>query len=149
VAGERTADSHDDGVGGGRTGLQVMLAVVGAIAAFFGGLGVAQGGAGVHRGGKVSANVDSELRFFASWYTVLGVLVLRAVRRPEAEATVVRACGAGFFLAACGRLLSIRAAGPPSTFFKVLTGIEFAIPAVIVPWQRRVAQAAAPGSEKR
>src|SRR5256885_9670931 len=36
-----------------------------------------------------SANVDSEMRFFASWYAVLGVLVLCAARRPESETTIV------------------------------------------------------------
>src|SRR5256885_16052843 len=88
-----------------------------------------------------SANVDSEMRFFASWYAVLGVLVLRAARRPESEATIVRACAAGFLLAACGRVLSTRALGPPSPVFKVLMGLEFAVPAVIVPWQVAISRA--------
>jgi uncharacterized protein DUF4345 len=96
------------------------------------------GGDGVLQGGKVSANVDSELRFRASWYTLFGLLILRAARCPESETTIVRACGAGFFLAACGRMLSIRSVGPPTTVFKLLTGIEFAIPAVLVPWQHAV-----------
>jgi hypothetical protein len=42
-------------------------------------------------------------------------------------------------------MLSMRALGPPSPFFKVLMGLEFAVPAVIVPWQlaiRRAAKAA-------
>lgn len=118
-----------------RRGLQLALATVGTVATAFGALGVLKGGEGALHGGNVSPNVDSEFRFFASWYTVLGVLVLRAARHPESEATVVRACAAGFFLAACGRVLSSRSVGAPSTFFKVLTGIEFALPAVIVPWQ--------------
>src|SRR5215216_5530998 len=97
-----------------RRGLQVALTAVGAVATTFGALGVLQGGGAVLRGGTVSANVDSEMRFFASWYAVLGVLVLRAARRPESEAAIVRACAAGFLLAACGRVLSTRALGPPS-----------------------------------
>jgi hypothetical protein len=121
-----------------RRGLQLALTTVGAVAVVFGALGVVKGGDGVLDGGKVSANVDSEMRFFASWYLVLGLLVLRAARRPESEATIVRACGAGFFLAACGRVLSMRALGPPSTLFKALTAIEFAIPAVILPWQHTI-----------
>jgi hypothetical protein len=77
---------------------------------------------------------------------VLGFLLLRAVRRPESEATIVRACGAGFLVAACGRALSMRALGPPSTVFKVLMAIEFAIPAVIVPWHESVRRQLARGA---
>jgi hypothetical protein len=101
---------------------------------------VLRGAGGVLEGGPVSANVDSEVRFFASWYAVLGVLVLKAARRPESEAAVVRACGAGFLLAAVGRVLSMRSAGRPHWLFRVLTGVELAVPVVIVPWQRRVAR---------
>ena len=126
----------------GRRGLQLALVGVGAVATTFGALGVLQGGRGVLRGGTVSANVDSEMRFFASWYAVFGVLVLRAARRPESEAAIVRACAAGFLLAACGRVLSMRALGPPSPVFKVLMGLEFAVPAVIVPWQLAIRRAA-------
>jgi Domain of unknown function (DUF4345) len=121
-----------------RRGLQLALATIGTVAATMGARDLLTGGASVLQGGKVSANVDSELRFRASWYVIFGLLILRAARRPESETTIVRACGAGFFLAACGRLLSIRTVGPPSTVFKLLMGIEFAIPAVIVPWQRAV-----------
>ena len=121
-----------------RSGLRLALAAIGAVATTFGTLGVVQGSRGVLNGGTVSPNVDSELRFFASWYAVLGFLLLRAVRRPESDTTIVRACGAGFFVAACGRALSRKALGPPSTLFKVLMAIEFAIPAVIVPWHEVV-----------
>jgi asparagine N-glycosylation enzyme membrane subunit Stt3 len=127
-----------------RSGLRLVLATIGTVAATFGTLGVFTGGGGVLNAGSVSPNVDSEMRFFASWYAVLGYLLLRAVRQPESEATIVRACGAGFFLAACGRVLSMKRLGPPSTVFKVLTAIEFAIPAVIVPWHEAVRRQSAP-----
>src|SRR5881394_2409013 len=78
-----------------RSGLRLALAGIGAVAATFGTLGVVQGRRGVLNGGTVSPNVDSELRFFASWYAVLGFLLLRTVRRPEPETTIVRACVRG------------------------------------------------------
>jgi Domain of unknown function (DUF4345) len=127
-----------------RTGLRLVLASIGAVAATFGTLGVVTGGAGFVNGGSVSPNVDSEMRFFASWYAVLGILLLRRARQPEAEATIVRACGAGFFVAACARLLSMKELGPPSTVFKVLTAIEFAIPAVIIPWHEAIRRQSIP-----
>jgi Domain of unknown function (DUF4345) len=136
-----------------RRGLQLALVILGTVGTTFGALGVAQGGSGVRGGGKVSANVDSELRFFAAWYAIFGVLMLRAARRPESEVTIVRAAGVGCLLAASGRILSMKASGPPSTIFKVLMGIEFAIPAVILPWHtavwRRYAPALGPAVASR
>ncbi|MBA2624058.1 MAG: DUF4345 domain-containing protein [Acidimicrobiia bacterium] len=131
---------------GSRRGLQVALATIGSVATGFGAAGVAMGAHGVMGGGRVPANVDSELRFFAAWYTVLGILVLGAARRPESAAATVRACGGGFLLAACGRVLSMRAVGPPSTLFRVLTGVELAVPAVVIPWQGRVRRRSIPAA---
>lgn len=123
-----------------RRPLQILLSVIGAVATGAGGRGVVRGSAEVLGGGAGSPSVDSEYRFYAAWYAVFGVLLLGAARRPEESASVVRACGAGFFLAACGRLLSMRALGPPHRSQKVLTAIELVIPAVVVPWQRRLAR---------
>jgi hypothetical protein len=121
-----------------RRGFQLALATIGTVATTIGVRDLLTGGDGVLDGGEVSPNVDSELRFRASWYAVFGLLMLRAARRPESETVIVRACAAGFLLAASGRVLSIRSVGPPTTLFKLLMGIEFAIPAVLVPWQEAV-----------
>ena len=119
-----------------------MLTAIGVVATTAGGLGVVKGSAEVIQGGEVSANVDSEYRFYAAWYHVLGLLVLRAARRPETETTIVRACAGGLLLAGCGRVLSIRSHGQPHAWQKFLMGLEFLIPAVLIPWQARVAKAA-------
>jgi hypothetical protein len=94
----------------------------------------------VSDGGDVSVNVDSEFRFYASWYAVIGVLLLGAARRPESETVIVRACGTGFVVAAASRLLSMKATGSPHVLFRILTVIEFVVPAVIIPWQSKVAR---------
>jgi hypothetical protein len=124
-----------------RRGLQTVLRLIGAVAAVEGARGVLQGTDQVIQGGRPSANVDSEYRFYSSWYCVLGLLLLRGARRPEVASTTVRATGAGFLMAACGRLLSMRSRGQPHPTQKLLMGVEFAIPAVIVPWQASVARA--------
>lgn len=119
-----------------------MLAAIGVVATAAG-VRDAVGGSGgvVGAGGQAApADVDSEFRFYAVWYAVLGVLVLRAARRPESEGVVVQACGAGFLAAACTRLLSWQATGRPHGFLRFLTVVEFVIPAVIVPWQRRLSR---------
>lgn len=78
------------------------------------------------------ANVDSEYRFHAARYPISGVLLVRAAG--------VRAFSAGLLLAASGRTLSVRKLGPPNALQRVLMALEFAIPAVIVPWQAAVAR---------
>jgi hypothetical protein len=123
-----------------RRGLQAVLGAIGTVATVAGTSAVVQGTANVLRGGNASANVDSEFRFYASWYAVFGVMLLGAARRPETETAVVRACGAGFLLAALGRVRSNRAMGRPHPLFLALNAAEFAVPAVVVPWQRVVAR---------
>jgi hypothetical protein len=123
-----------------RRGLQVVLTFLGIVAVAAGGYTVLTGGDSVLDRGTVSAGVDSELRFYAAWYLVAGVLVLRAVRRVEAEALIVRAVGAAFFLAGGARLLSLVTVGRPHAFALVLMVLEFIIPVVIVPWQAVVAR---------
>jgi hypothetical protein len=125
-----------------RRGLQATLAVIGGVATLAGANGVLRGAAEVFGGGPVSARVDSEYRFYASWYPVFGVLLLRAARQPENERLIVRAGAAGFLLAAGGRLLSIRKLGPPNALQKTLLGLEVVLPVVIVPWQERVSREA-------
>jgi hypothetical protein len=131
-----------------RSGLVGLLGTLGVVATVEGTRGVVQGARQVVAGGPVSANVDSEYRFYSAWYAVLGVLLLRAAPRPEQEAAVVRAAAGGFLLAACGRLLSIRTAGPPHPLQRGLLGVELVLPAVLVPWQARVSRRS-PGSPAR
>ena len=123
-----------------RTALQGVLAGVGTVAVAAGLQGVVRGGAGVHQGGEVSANVDSELRFFAAWYVVAGGMAFRAAAEPERHTAAVQACAAGFGLAAVGRILSWRRLGAPSPVFQGLLAAEVALAAGLVPWQRRVAR---------
>jgi hypothetical protein len=128
-----------------RRGLQTVLTAIGTVATVAGTDGLVRGGASILGGGEVSANVDSELRFHATWYAVLGLLLLRAARRPEADTAVIRACGAGFFVAACSRVLSWASVGKPHPWFRILMALEFAIPVVIIPWQGAVRQASGAG----
>jgi hypothetical protein len=126
-----------------RRGLQLTLTVSGLVATVFGAQGVLTGVGGVRKGGTASANVDSELRFFSAWYAVGGLTMLRAARRVESDGATIRLICVGWLMAACGRLLSANQVGKPDRVFRVLTGAELAIPAVIVPWQAMVARQAA------
>jgi Domain of unknown function (DUF4345) len=123
-----------------RRGLQAILTILGLVAVVFGTLTVFTGGAGVIGGGEVSASVDSELRFYASWYAAAGVMMLRAVPRVESAGTTIRALCIVLVIAACARVISIMVIGTPHPVFLVLMIVEFAIPVVIVPWQAAIAR---------
>ena len=117
---------------------QVALGALGGVAAAMGARGVLRGAAEVPGGGPVSASVDSEYRFYAAWYHVIGLLLFRAARDPEAGSPVVRATAGGLLVAACARVLSLRRHGRPHPSQVVLMALEFAIPAVLLPWHASV-----------
>lgn len=54
--------------------------------------------------------------------------------------SMIRASAGALLLAASGRALSIRRYGQPHPTQLALMGLEFAIPALIVPWKRSVAR---------
>ncbi len=128
--------------------MQAYLRVLASVAVVFGLQGVAKGVAGVRGaapdldGTRVGVrSVDSELRFFAAWYALAGVLLFRAAKRPESETVTVRGVSVAVWLAAVGRLLSIRSLGRPHPLFVALLGVELVVPAIALPWQARVARA--------
>jgi hypothetical protein len=121
-----------------RRGLQIFLAVLGAISVVAGASALLAGASQVIGERAVSNNVDSEFRFFAAWYVVAGVLLLRAIPGVEREGPTIRLIAAGLLLAAVGRVLSLASVGTPHSWYIVLMGIEFVLPVVIVPWQLAV-----------
>jgi hypothetical protein len=125
-----------------RRSLGAFLAAIGTVATIEGLRGVLQGTRQVIGGGPVSANVDSEYRFYSAWYAAIGALLLDAARHPGREGLVVRTAAGGFLVAAGGRALSARTAGPPHWTQRTLMVVELALPAILIPWQARVARAA-------
>jgi hypothetical protein len=123
-----------------RRGLQVLLGVLGTVALTLGLLTVIVGASNIPGGDDVSASVDSEIRFFAAWYAVVGVLIFQSIPRVEESTVLIRALSAGVFLAGCARIISIVAVGRPATVYLVLMVIELVLPFVIVPWQTVVAR---------
>jgi hypothetical protein len=61
-----------------RRGLEVFLAILGAVALGFGALAVVTGTSLIPNGGAATASIDSELRFYAVWYAAAGVVLIRA-----------------------------------------------------------------------
>jgi hypothetical protein len=123
-----------------RTALQVLLVALGAVA-FVAGLVTVFGGAGGIPGDNpATPNLESELRFYATFWTGFGVLALYAARRPEREAMLLRGLALFLFLAGTARIFAWLASDRPDTQFLVLMGLELILPAFIVWAQARVAR---------
>lgn len=118
-----------------RRALQVFLGLLGAVAIAAGLLVVLGGAATVLDANAASASLDSELRFFAAWYVVAGVLILRAAPAPQAHRGLILAVSAALALAATGRVLSWLALGRPSDLAVALLVIEYLIALGLPLWQ--------------
>ena len=123
-----------------RRALQVFLTILGSVAVVSGTVTMLFGVESIIGAKPAGPTADSEMRFFAVWYAGAGVVLLRAVPRVETHSTIVRAVGALFFLAGCGRLISLLVVGKPHQFSLWLMAIELSLPFVIVPWQALVAR---------
>ena len=94
---------------------------------------------------EVSGTVDSEMRFYAVWYVGAGLILLRCVREPEHESTLIRGFFGALFVAGCLRALSWIVVGEPHVVAQVLMAIELLLPCAVVPWQAKVSGAAGSG----
>ena len=91
--------------------------------------------------GTASSSVaDSEMRFYAVWYVVAGLLLWRAVGTIATEAHFVRLVSIAFFVAGCARGLSWIVTGAPHWSQIVLMVIELALPFVLIPWQASISR---------
>jgi hypothetical protein len=103
-----------------------------------GSLSVVFGASSVLGADQVTAEVDSEMRFYAVWYVVAGAFLLRATRRVESETWTIRLVAAAFFVAGCSRILSWVVVGRPHQSQLILMVIELILPLVVIPWQAAV-----------
>jgi Domain of unknown function (DUF4345) len=125
-----------------RRGLRILLTIVSVVMMIAGSLSVLFGASSVLGAGDVTAEVDSEMRFYAVWYVVAGAFLLSATRRVESETWTIRLIAAAFFVAGCARILSWVAVGRPHLSQMVLMVIELILPLVVIPWQASIARRA-------
>jgi hypothetical protein len=114
-----------------------MLRGLGTLAVFAGSRGVLLGAREVPHPGAITASLDSEYRFYASWYPIVGLAVLDAARQPSVDRRFMRLIAAGVGLAAAGRILSLRTVGRPARSQLALLAAEVGVATVILPWHRR------------
>ena len=121
-----------------RTALQVLLVVLGLVA-FVAGLVTVFTGAGSIPGDNLATpNLESELRFYATFWTGFGVLALYAARHPERETLLLRGLSLFLFLAGIARGFAWLASDRPDTQLLVLMGLELTLPVFILWAQTRL-----------
>jgi hypothetical protein len=122
-----------------RTTLQVLLVALGLVA-FIASLVTVFGGTDAMPGdSRATPNVESELRFYATFWTGFGILALYAARRPEQETNLLRGLSLFLFLGGLARVFAWIDSDRPDTLFLVLMGLELTLPLLIVWAQARVA----------
>ena len=114
--------------------LGYLLAVMGVVMIAAGSVTLLWGLASVAGDVAVTPDADSEIRFYAVWYVVVGVLLLRSLADLAAAGTIVRLVGVGFFAAGCARVVSWIVVGGPGPLALTLMVIELILPLVIIPW---------------
>lgn len=77
------------------------------------------------------ASLDSELRFYAVWYGVAGVLMHRAATDEGLDRMLGPILTVGWGAAALSRVLSLRRTGRPDGLFLALGGAEAALATVL------------------
>ena len=75
---------------------------------------------------------DSELRFYAPFWTTYGGALIWAARDLTQRHAWVPPLAGLFFVGGIGRLLAFYASGPPTPVFVSLMGIELILPLVLV-----------------
>jgi hypothetical protein len=77
-------------------------------------------------------SMDSELRFYAPFWGVYGLALLRVALAPAGRLGWTPWLAALFFAGGVGRAISYAAVGPPHPFFVVLMATELMLPPVLV-----------------
>jgi hypothetical protein len=121
-----------------RTALRTLLAALGTIAFVAGLVTVFTGTGGMPGDNPTTPNVESELRFYSTFWTGFGVLALYAARRPERETMLLRGLSVFLFLGGIARIFAWLASDRPDPQFLVLMGLELTLPVFIVWAQTRV-----------
>jgi hypothetical protein len=121
------------------TALRAFLYVFAAVAILAGAWTLVLGSDSIPSAGNPNANLESELRFYSTWWIGAGVFLAWLAPRVQDHGRALRAFCALLFLAAVSRVLAVLETDWPSTGQIVLMGVEFALAVILVPWQARAA----------
>jgi hypothetical protein len=93
--------------------------------------------------GEPTPSLESEFHFFGAWWLGAGLFLFSLAGDVERRTREIRIFAGLLFLAATGRVIAVLEAGWPRPEHTALMIIEFALAALLVVWQSRVARASA------
>jgi hypothetical protein len=119
-------------------GLRALLYVFGTVAIVAGAWTVVAGSESIPSAGDLNANVESELRFYATWWIAAGVFLVWLAPRVEDQTRALRVFCALLALAATARVFAVVDTDWPSTGQIALMIIEYVLAVGLPIWQARV-----------
>ena len=123
------------------TYLRGFLYFFGAVAIVAGTWTVVAGSESIPAAGDLNANVESELRFYATWWIAAGVfLVWLAPRAGERTSELRVFCGL-LALGATARVFAVIDTDWPSTGQTILMVVEYTLAALLPAWQALIRRA--------
>ena len=121
--------------------LRGLLYVFGAVAIVAGAWTVVAGSESIPSAGDLNANVESELRFYSTWWIAAGVFLVWLAPRVEERTRELRVFCALLALAATSRVFAVIDTDWPSTGQTILMVVEYALAALLPLWQAQVRRA--------
>lgn len=119
-------------------GLRALLYLFGAVAIVAGAWTVVAGSESIPSAGDLNANVESELRFYATWWIAAGVFLVWLAPRVAEQTRALRIFCALLALAATARVFAVIETDWPSTGQTILMSVEYALAALLPLWQALV-----------
>ena len=116
-------------------GLRALIYVFGSVAIVAGAWTVVAGSESIPSAGGLNANVESELRFYATWWIAAGVFLWWLAPRVEERTRELRVFCAVLALAATARVFAVIETDWPSTGQTILMAVEYALAALLPLWQ--------------
>ncbi|GAA2530289.1 DUF4345 domain-containing protein [Pilimelia columellifera] len=136
-ADRRPTATPGSGRSGGRSriGLQITLGALACIPLVTGLMDLLLG-VGVLPGRPTAdANIESNYRYFATFWLAAGLLIVWIIPRVERATWPLRALCATVFVGGLARLLAMAVHGQPHLLFQAATVLELTAPPVLVWWQ--------------
>ena len=120
------------------TAFRIATILVGLVSLFLGGTGI-MFGAIEHSGGEaVAAALDSQYRYLAAVYFVVGAMILWSAGDVRGRAMLLRFAMIGWFVGGLARAVSWMMVGEPADWQVSGMIIELVVPAAMLLWQRYI-----------